>query len=45
VAKLGLFRGTRAHLAMTLELLHCLTFVPLWTYRTYLENLTILGGD
>lgn len=45
VAKLGLFRGGRAHLAMTLELLHCLTFVPLWTYRTYLENLSILGDD
>jgi glycosyltransferase involved in cell wall biosynthesis len=45
VAKLGLFRGGRAHLAMTLELLHCLTFVPLWTYRSYLANLTILGGD
>jgi glycosyltransferase involved in cell wall biosynthesis len=42
VEKLGPIRGTRAHVAMTLELLHCLTFVPLWTYASYLENLTIL---
>jgi len=42
VEKLGRIRGTRAHVAMTLELLQCLTFVPLWTYRSYLENLTIL---
>jgi glycosyltransferase involved in cell wall biosynthesis len=42
VEKLGRIRGTRARVAMTLELLHCLTFVPLWTYRSYLENLTIL---
>ena len=40
--KLGRIRGTRAHVAMTMQLLHCLTFVPLWTYRSYLENLTIL---
>lgn len=45
VAKLGFVRGVRAHLSMTAELLHCLTFVPLWTYRSYLDNLTILGGD
>lgn len=42
VEKLGRIRGTSAHVAMTLELLHCLTFVPLWTYSNYLENLTIL---
>jgi hypothetical protein len=42
VDKLGPIRGTRAHVAMTLELLHCLTFVPLWTYASYLEHLTIL---
>jgi len=43
--KLGVLRGVRAHLAMTAELLHCLTFVPLWTYRSYLANLTILGKE
>lgn len=42
VAKLGLRRGLRAHLAMTCELLHCLTFVPLWTYVRYLRHLTVL---
>ena len=42
VKKLGPIRGTRAHVSMTLELLHCLTFVPLWTYGSYLDNLTIL---
>jgi glycosyltransferase involved in cell wall biosynthesis len=40
--KLGLWRGSRANLAMSLELLHCFTFVPLWTYWSYLRNLTIL---
>lgn len=42
VAKLGLVRGLRAHALMSLELLHCLTFVPLWTYGSYLRNLTVL---
>jgi len=42
VEKLGARRGLRAHAAMTAELLHCLTFVPLWTYGSYLRNLTIL---
>lgn len=42
VAKLGMRRGVRAHAAMTLELLHCLTFVPLWTYLSYLRHLTVL---
>jgi glycosyltransferase involved in cell wall biosynthesis len=41
--KLGLARGLFAHVAMTLELLHCLTFIPWWTYIAYLRNLTILG--
>ena len=27
---------------MTGELLDCLRFVPLWTYRAYLRNLRIL---
>jgi glycosyltransferase involved in cell wall biosynthesis len=44
VAKLGVARGVRAHLSMTAELLQCLTFVPWWTYRRYLSNLTILAG-
>jgi glycosyltransferase involved in cell wall biosynthesis len=43
VEKLGALRGARAHLAMTLQLLHCLTFVPLWTYGSYLRHLTVLG--
>ena len=43
--KMGLLRGTRAHLAMTAELLHCLTFVPLWTYGAYLNNLTVLSNE
>jgi glycosyltransferase involved in cell wall biosynthesis len=42
VRKLGMLPGVRAHASMTAELLHCLTFVPLWTYRSYLSNLTIL---
>jgi polyisoprenyl-phosphate glycosyltransferase len=42
ISKLGVTHGVRAHLSMTLELLHCFTFVPLWTYRSYLRNLTVL---
>lgn len=42
VEKLGVRRGVRAHLGMTAEILHCLTFVPLWTYGSYLRNLTVL---
>ena len=42
IQKLGALRGLRAHLSMTAELLHCFTFVPLWTYRSYLQNLTVL---
>jgi len=45
IEKLGRWRGMRAHLAMTAELLHCFTFVPLWTYRSYLRNLTVLPSD
>ena len=45
VEKLGLARGVRAHLGMTAELLHCLTFVPLWTYGSYLRNLTVLTSE
>lgn len=41
-AKEGFVRGTISHVRMTAELLHCFTFVPLWTYRAYLRNLTIL---
>ena len=44
VTKLGLRRGVRAHAAMTLELLHCLTFVPLWTYLSYIRHLTVLSS-
>jgi glycosyltransferase involved in cell wall biosynthesis len=42
VAKLGRLKGMRSHASMTLELLHCLTFVPLWTYGSYLRNLTVI---
>ncbi len=42
VAKMGALRGALAHVSMTAELLQCFTFVPLWTYRNYLRNLTIL---
>lgn len=45
VRKMGVTRGAFAHLSMTLELLHCLTFVPLWTYRSYLRNLTVLTTE
>lgn len=44
IDKLGAIRGTRAHVAMTFELLQCLTFVPLWTYGSYLRNLTVLDS-
>ena len=43
VDKLGRLEGIRAHLAMTAELLHCFTFVPLWTYGSYLKRLTVLS--
>lgn len=42
LSKMGFARGTVAHAAMTLQLLHCLTFIPWWTYIAYLRNLTIL---
>jgi polyisoprenyl-phosphate glycosyltransferase len=44
VKKLGVLRGSLAHASMTAELLHCFTFVPLWTYRSYLRNLTVLAA-
>lgn len=43
VDKMGIGRGLRAHAAMTVELLHCLTFVPWWTYVAYLRKLTIVS--
>lgn len=42
VQKDGWIRGGRSHLGMTLELLQCFRLVPLWTYRSYLQNLTVL---
>jgi hypothetical protein len=42
VDKLGWRAGVRARWKMALELLHCFTFVPLWTYGSYLRRLTIL---
>jgi glycosyltransferase involved in cell wall biosynthesis len=42
IDKLGRIQGTRARVAMTLELLHCFALVPLWTYGTYLRHLTVL---
>ena len=45
VEKSGWRRGGRAHLAMTVELLDCFRFVPLWTYWSYLRNLDILRGS
>jgi glycosyltransferase involved in cell wall biosynthesis len=41
-AKQGWRRGLPSHLRMTGELLACLRIVPLWTYRAYLRNLSIL---
>ncbi len=43
VAKVGFRRGAAKHAAMTVELLSCFRFVPLWTYRSYLKNLTVLA--
>jgi len=47
VQKAGWRRGLPSHLAMTRELLACLRFVPLWTYRAYLSHLKVLppGGS
>jgi glycosyltransferase involved in cell wall biosynthesis len=42
VQKVGWRRGLPSHLAMTRELLACLRFVPLWTYRAYLSHLRVL---
>lgn len=45
VEKAGWLEGSRSHLAMTIELLACFRFVPLWTYWSYLRNLDILRGS
>ncbi len=45
VAKLGRINGFRAHMSMTLELLDCFRIVPLWTYGSYLRNLTVLTSN
>lgn len=42
VQKVGWRRGLPSHLSMTRELLACLRFVPLWTYRAYLSHLKVL---
>jgi glycosyltransferase involved in cell wall biosynthesis len=42
IAKSGWCAGSRAHLAMTAELLGCLRTVPLWTYGAYLRHLSVL---
>jgi polyisoprenyl-phosphate glycosyltransferase len=42
IDKVGWRRGLPSHLAMTGELLGCLRTVPLWTYGSYLANLTVL---
>jgi glycosyltransferase involved in cell wall biosynthesis len=45
VAKLGRINGLKAHLSMTMELLACFKIVPLWTYGSYLRNLTVLTSN
>lgn len=45
VAKLGRINGFRAHMSMTMELLDCFRIVPLWTYGSYLRNLTVLTSN
>jgi glycosyltransferase involved in cell wall biosynthesis len=42
VKKNGWRAGSVDHFRMTLELLDCFRFVPLWTYGAYLRNLTVL---
>jgi glycosyltransferase involved in cell wall biosynthesis len=42
VQKNGWRSGGISHARMTLELLDCFRFVPLWTYAAYLRNLTVL---
>ena len=42
VKKSGWRNGSISHFRMTLELLDCFRFVPLWTYGAYLRNLTVL---
>ncbi len=47
VEKRGWREGLPSSIRMAGELLACLRFVPLWTYRAYLENLSVLppAGD
>lgn len=40
--KVGLIRGWRSQFSMIGQLLACLTVVPLWTYKSFLDNLTIV---
>ncbi|HVT05569.1 MAG TPA: glycosyltransferase [Thermoanaerobaculia bacterium] len=40
--KEGLRKGLPQHFRMTIELLDCFRFVPLWTYWSYLKNLDVL---
>jgi len=40
--KEGLRKGLPQHLRMTVELLDCFRFVPLWTYWSYLKHLDVL---
>ncbi|HXI11897.1 MAG TPA: glycosyltransferase [Thermoanaerobaculia bacterium] len=42
VSKMGFVRGVRSHISMTLQLLACFRFVPLWTYWSYLSTLVVL---
>lgn len=42
IDKLGRLNGLKAHISMTIELLDCFRIVPLWTYGSYLRNLTVL---
>jgi glycosyltransferase involved in cell wall biosynthesis len=45
IDKVGWRKGLPSHLAMTRELLSCFRIVPLWTYRSYLRNLSILDAS
>lgn len=42
IEKRGWRHGIPSHLGMTRELLQCLRVVPLWTYRAYLNHLSVL---
>jgi polyisoprenyl-phosphate glycosyltransferase len=43
IEKRGWREGLPSHLRMSRELLECLRIVPLWTYRAYLNHLTVLS--